>query len=95
MTEQDLYAVLAVQAACYPPAMQEPAAVVLAVISFARTLGMRVIAEGVETVGQAAFLEHHGCDEIQGYLVARPLPSAQLLERFRQPVQMPWRLKPG
>jgi diguanylate cyclase (GGDEF)-like protein len=71
------------------------AAVVLAVISFARTLGMRVIAEGVETVGQAAFLEHHGCDEIQGYLVARPLPSAQLLERFRQPVQMPWRLKPG
>ena len=71
------------------------AAVVLAVISFARTLGMRVIAEGVETVGQAAFLEHHGCDEIQGYLVARPLPSVQLLERFRQPVAMPWRLTPG
>jgi diguanylate cyclase (GGDEF)-like protein len=71
------------------------AAVVLAVISFARTLGMRVTAEGVETAGQAAFLEHHGCDEIQGYLVARPLPSGQLLERFRRPVEMPWRLKPG
>jgi diguanylate cyclase (GGDEF)-like protein len=71
------------------------AAVVLAVISFARTLGMRVTAEGVETAGQAGFLEHHGCDEIQGYLVACPLPSGQLLERFRRPVEMPWRLKPG
>jgi EAL domain-containing protein (putative c-di-GMP-specific phosphodiesterase class I) len=67
------------------------AAVVLAVISFARTLGMRVIAEGVETAGQAGFLQRHGCDEIQGYLVARPLPSQEVLERFRQPVVMPWR----
>jgi diguanylate cyclase (GGDEF)-like protein len=71
------------------------AAVVLAVISFARTLGMRVIAEGVETAGQAAFLERHGCDEIQGFLIARPLPSGQLLERFRQPAGMPWRTQPG
>jgi diguanylate cyclase (GGDEF)-like protein len=66
------------------------AAVVLAVISFARTLGMRVVAEGVETVGQAAYLHAHGCDEVQGYLVARPLPAAQLLERYRQPAEMPW-----
>jgi EAL domain-containing protein (putative c-di-GMP-specific phosphodiesterase class I) len=60
------------------------AAVVLAVISFSRTLGMRVVAEGVETAGQADFLRAHGCDEIQGYLIARPLPAPELLERFRQ-----------
>jgi EAL domain-containing protein (putative c-di-GMP-specific phosphodiesterase class I) len=67
------------------------AAVVLAVISFARTLAMRVVAEGVETVGQAAYLHAHDCDEAQGYLVARPLPAAQLLERYREPAGMPWR----
>jgi EAL domain-containing protein (putative c-di-GMP-specific phosphodiesterase class I) len=70
------------------------AAVVLAVISFARALGMRVIAEGVETAGQAAFLQRHGCDEIQGYLMARPLPSEQLLECFRRPAAMPWKDSP-
>jgi EAL domain-containing protein (putative c-di-GMP-specific phosphodiesterase class I) len=45
----------------------------------------------VETVGQAGFLYRHGCDEIQGYLVARPLPAEQLQERYRQTVPMPWR----
>ncbi|MBQ5938962.1 MULTISPECIES: bifunctional diguanylate cyclase/phosphodiesterase [unclassified Massilia] len=66
------------------------AAVVLAVISFARTLGMRVIAEGVETADQAAFLHRHGCDEIQGYLVSHPLPPEQLMLRLREATPMPW-----
>jgi len=66
------------------------AAVTLAVISFARTLGMRVIAEGVETAGQAEFLRHHGCDEIQGYLAARPLPPDRLIELLGRPGPFSW-----
>lgn len=63
---------------------QSAAAVALAVISFARTLGMHVNAEGVETAGQADFLRQHGCDEIQGYLLARPLPAAELEALYRR-----------
>jgi diguanylate cyclase (GGDEF)-like protein len=63
---------------------QSAAAVALAVISFARTLGMRVNAEGVETPGQARFLKQHDCDEIQGYLLSRPLPAAELEALYRQ-----------
>ena len=63
---------------------QSAAAVALAVISFARTLGMKVNAEGVETPGQASFLKQHGCDEIQGYLLSRPLPAGELEALYRK-----------
>ena len=66
------------------------AAVALAVISFARTLGMRVNAEGVETLGQAKCLKKHGCDEIQGFLLARPVPADQVQALFRQPGLASW-----
>jgi EAL domain-containing protein (putative c-di-GMP-specific phosphodiesterase class I) len=66
------------------------AAVALAVISFAKTLGMRVNAEGVETQGQARFLKQHGCDEIQGYLLARPVPPEQVEALLRQPDTGAW-----
>ena len=66
------------------------AAVALAVISFAKTLGMRVNAEGVETPGQARFLKHHGCDEIQGFLLAEPVPAQQVQMLFRQPAPGTW-----
>ena len=45
----------------------------------------RVTAEGVETEAQRAFLRRHGCDEIQGYLVARPLPVAEFEKLFTAP----------
>ena len=49
------------------------AAIVGAVISMARGLGLTVTAEGVETPGQINFLKMHGCDQFQGYLFSRPV----------------------
>ncbi|CAA7621619.1 EAL domain-containing protein [Magnetospirillum sp. UT-4] len=48
-----------------------------AIISLAHSLSMKTIAEGVETDSQASLLARHGCDEIQGYLIGRPLPAAE------------------
>jgi diguanylate cyclase (GGDEF)-like protein/PAS domain S-box-containing protein len=52
-------------------------AIVGAIISLASSMGMKTIAEGVETEGQLEFLRSEGCDEVQGYYFSRPLtPSA-------------------
>jgi diguanylate cyclase (GGDEF)-like protein len=50
--------------------------IVQAIVSLAHSLGIRVVAEGVETEGQRAFLRGIGCELIQGYLVSRPQPAA-------------------
>jgi diguanylate cyclase (GGDEF)-like protein len=66
------------------------AAIVLAVIAFAKGLGLKVTAEGVETAGQATFLLRQGCDEIQGYLLARPLTAKQVQEVISRPFKPIW-----
>jgi diguanylate cyclase (GGDEF)-like protein/PAS domain S-box-containing protein len=55
------------------------AAIVDTIITIAHRLGLSVTAEGVETEAQLAFLRERGCEEVQGYLIAAPMPSADLL----------------
>lgn len=50
--------------------------IVLAILGMSRSLGLEVIAEGVETEAQHAFLLEHGCQRFQGYLLGKPLPLA-------------------
>ncbi|MEO5337800.1 MAG: EAL domain-containing protein [Magnetospirillum sp. WYHS-4] len=64
-------------------------AIVSAIIAMAQTLRIRVIAEGVENEKQALFLRAQGCDEVQGYLIGRPVSPENLVSLFDR------RLLPG
>lgn len=62
----------------------DDATIAIAIINMAHSLRLKVIAEGVETQDQLAFLRAHGCDEVQGYLLSKPLPADELAKIFRQ-----------
>jgi EAL domain-containing protein (putative c-di-GMP-specific phosphodiesterase class I) len=57
--------------------------IVAAVISMARSLQLRVVGEGVETVDQLRFLQAQDCDEVQGYYFSRPVPHGEFAELLR------------
>ena len=59
------------------------AAIVKTIIGMAGNLGMEVIAEGVETEDQRAFLEQHGCTLCQGYLFSKPVPVGEFEARLK------------
>jgi len=62
----------------------DSAEIVYAIIRLSHALNMRVVAEGVESVEQLAFLKKQGCDEIQGFVVAKPLPPDKIEAFFNQ-----------
>ncbi|MEC4721711.1 EAL domain-containing protein [Noviherbaspirillum sp. CPCC 100848] len=68
------------------PDDRDDAAITCAIIDLARNLNQRVIAEGVETKEQFAFLQEHGCDEVQGFYFSAPLPA----EKFESMYARQW-----
>jgi EAL domain-containing protein (putative c-di-GMP-specific phosphodiesterase class I) len=75
----------------------DDAAIISAVISMARALNLRVIAEGVETEEQLAFLRREQCAEMQGFLYSHPLAAAEFEEALRVALPSPasgWPVKP-
>jgi diguanylate cyclase (GGDEF)-like protein/PAS domain S-box-containing protein len=70
----------------------EDAAITTTVLAMARSLGLRVVAEGVETEAQLEFLREHHCDEIQGFWLAPPLEAAEcpaFIRRWRPATDRP------
>jgi len=67
----------------------DSAAITKAIIAIAKHLNLKVIAEGVETEQEFKFLKENGCDQIQGYLIAPPLPEKSLIQFLE--TREPWR----
>jgi diguanylate cyclase (GGDEF)-like protein/PAS domain S-box-containing protein len=62
----------------------EDAAIVRTIITLGHNLGLKVVAEGVETQAQLEFLHHNDCDEVQGYWFSKPVPAEALGARLPQ-----------
>jgi diguanylate cyclase (GGDEF)-like protein len=69
----------------------DDATIVVAVISMARSLNLRVVAEGVETLEQLTFLRTHECDEAQGYYFGRPVAPQQFAKLLGTGISAPVR----
>ena len=65
------------------PQSEDDMAISAAIIAMGHSMGLSVLAEGVETAGQLAFLRGRGCDAYQGYLCSRPLPAAEFAVLLR------------
>lgn len=62
---------------------KDKGAIVLAITTLAHSLGMQVVAEGVETIEQMRFLQRIGCDSVQGYLYSIPLPPEEIEQELK------------
>jgi diguanylate cyclase (GGDEF)-like protein len=72
------------------PADRDDMAIARTIIAMARSLDIRLIAEGVETEEQRAFLANEGCDEAQGFLFGKPIPPDELAPLLRSGAPWPW-----
>jgi EAL domain-containing protein (putative c-di-GMP-specific phosphodiesterase class I) len=61
------------------PGAPKDTAITKTIIALGRRLGLRVVAEGVETKEQLAFLASRKCNEVQGYLLSKPLPAHEFV----------------
>ncbi len=61
------------------------AALTASIIGMGHALGLHVVAEGIKTEGKMAYLQDQGCDEIQGFLISRPLPESEFRQHLARP----------
>jgi len=61
----------------------DDAAIVSAIVALGQALGLRIVAEGVETDKQQDFLTRLGCDSLQGYLLGQPVPAEQFMGKLQ------------
>ncbi|MGB8954143.1 MAG: EAL domain-containing protein, partial [Tumebacillaceae bacterium] len=69
------------------PNDSDDGAIATAIIAMAHSLNLNVIAEGVETADQLEFLGERGCDEMQGFLISRPVPATDFENLLRHEIQ--------
>ncbi|MNP76360.1 Cyclic di-GMP phosphodiesterase Gmr [compost metagenome] len=62
----------------------DDATIVRAIVQLGKSLGMLVIAEGVETAEQEAYVVAQGCHEGQGYLYGKPMPAREMTQLLKQ-----------
>jgi EAL domain-containing protein (putative c-di-GMP-specific phosphodiesterase class I) len=72
----------------------DDAAITAAIISMAKGLNLKVIAEGVETAAQMSFLRAHHCDQIQGYYFSRPLMADDVAKKLAEQSASPFLYNP-
>ena len=65
------------------PTDKDDMAITEAILSLGKTLGVTLVAEGVETIEQQTFLQRHACHEMQGFYFSRPIPPEQFAEFYR------------